>query len=90
VPRRDRGHAGGAYVVGQAVPDDTLVDFPADLFLILIGVTDLFALAKNNGTVDWLVQASRPAQRLIGRRRHQQRAVHPLAADSEPRPSTTT
>jgi len=48
----------GAYVVGQEVPDDTLANFPADLFLILVAVTYLFAIAKNNGTVDWLVQAA--------------------------------
>lgn len=48
----------GAYVVGQEVPDDTLLNFPADLFLILVAVTYLFAIAKNNGTVDWLVQAA--------------------------------
>ena len=29
--------------------------FPGDLFVILAGVTFLFAIAKNNGTVDWLV-----------------------------------
>ena len=48
----------GAYVAGQEVPDDVLAGFPADLFLILVGVTYLFAIARNNGTVDWLVQAA--------------------------------
>jgi len=37
---------------------DVLGGFPANLFVILVGVTYLFALAKNNGTVDWMVQAS--------------------------------
>lgn len=32
--------------------------FPGELFVILVGVTYLFAIAKNNGTVDWLVHAS--------------------------------
>jgi di/tricarboxylate transporter len=32
--------------------------FPGSLFVILVGVTYLFAIAKNNGTVDWLVHAS--------------------------------
>ena len=39
--------------------------FPGDLFIILAGVTYLFAIAKNNGTVDWLVHA---AVRLAGGR----------------------
>jgi di/tricarboxylate transporter len=30
--------------------------FPADLFLTLVGITYLFALAQNNGTIDWLVK----------------------------------
>ena len=42
-----------------------LAGFPADLFIILVGVTYLFAIAKNNGTVDWLVQA---AVRMVGGR----------------------
>src|SRR6186713_2925079 len=32
--------------------------FPGDLFIILVGVTYLFAIANNNGTVDWLVHAA--------------------------------
>jgi len=55
----------GGLVVGEEVPDEVLADFPADLFIILVGVTYLFAIAKNNGTVDWLVQA---AVRLVGGR----------------------
>jgi len=51
-----------AAVVGVTVFDtgtDEIVDgFPASLFIILVGVTYLFALAKNNGTVDWMVHAS--------------------------------
>lgn len=51
-----------AAVVGVTVfgvgPDEVVAGFPGSLFVILVGVTYLFALAKNNGTVDWLVQAS--------------------------------
>ncbi|GAA0986237.1 hypothetical protein ENKNEFLB_00244 [Nocardioides aquaticus] len=39
--------------------------FPGDLFITLAGVTFLFGIAKNNGTVDWLVHAS---VRLVGGR----------------------
>lgn len=45
----------GTQVVGEDV-DWVLGGFPADLFMILVGVTYLFALAKDNGTVDWLVE----------------------------------
>lgn len=56
-----------AFLVGTlalAMDTDTiLAGFPADLFLTLVGVTYLFAIAKNNGTVDLLVRA---AVRLVG------------------------
>lgn len=58
-----------AFVVGLAVYDatteDVLAGFPSGLFVILVGVTYLFALAKNNGTVDWIVHA---AVRAVGGR----------------------
>jgi di/tricarboxylate transporter len=54
----------GTIVVGQST-DDVIAGFPGDLFLILVGVTYLFAIAKNNGTVDWLVKA---AVRAVGGR----------------------
>lgn len=47
----------GIFLAGSSY-DDLAAGFPADLFLILAGVTFLFAIAKNNGTVDWLVQAA--------------------------------
>jgi di/tricarboxylate transporter len=47
----------GATVFGVG-PEEVVAGFPATLFVILVGVTYLFALAKNNGTVDWMVQAS--------------------------------
>ncbi|WP_299037191.1 SLC13 family permease [uncultured Pseudokineococcus sp.] len=54
----------GTYVFGVETAD-VLGGFPASLFVILVGVTYLFALAKNNGTVDWLVHA---AVRAVGGR----------------------
>jgi di/tricarboxylate transporter len=39
--------------------------FPGELFLTLVGITYLFALAQNNGTIDWLVRA---AVRAVGGR----------------------
>src|SRR5262245_36648440 len=55
-----------AFVLGMCVLPgsfDARVDrvasgFPGDLFVVLAGVTYLFAIAKNNGTVDWLVHAA--------------------------------
>ena len=35
---------------------DIIAGFPGGLFLTLVGITYLFALAQNNGTIDWLVQ----------------------------------
>jgi di/tricarboxylate transporter len=50
----------GAFLVGTLVAGlstkTILAGFPADLFLTLVGITYLFALAQNNGTIDWLVQ----------------------------------
>ena len=57
-----------AFIVGSAVgvsEDDIFAGFPGDLFIILVGVTYLFAIANNNGTVDWLVHA---AVRAVGGR----------------------
>jgi di/tricarboxylate transporter len=56
-----------AFVVGTLsvglTTDDILAGFPAELVLTLIGVTYLFAIAQNNGTVDLLV---RGAVRMVG------------------------
>ncbi|MGH3357312.1 MAG: SLC13 family permease, partial [Nocardioidaceae bacterium] len=38
--------------------DDVAAGFPGDLFIILAGVTFLFAIARSNGTIDWLIHAS--------------------------------
>ncbi len=54
----------GVFIADLDVPaGDTAADvvaggFPGDLFIILAGVTFLFAIAKSNGTVDWLIYAS--------------------------------
>ena len=56
-----------AFVVGISVlkgadvgekTDAIFAGFPGDMFVILVGVTYLFAIAKSNGTVDWVVQAA--------------------------------
>ena len=47
----------GVGAVGEKA-DDIFAGFPGDLFVILVGVTFLFAIAKANGTVDWIVHAS--------------------------------
>ena len=47
----------GVLVVGMSL-DDVLAEFPGDLFLILLGLTYLFAVAHQNGTVDLLVRWS--------------------------------
>src|SRR5918993_1394578 len=47
-----------AFIVGTAMgvsEDDIFAGFPGDLFVILVGVTYLFAIASGNGTVDWLI-----------------------------------
>jgi di/tricarboxylate transporter len=57
-----------AFGVGTAMgvsEDDIFLGFPGDLFIILVGITYLFAIATNNGTVDWLVHA---AVRAVGGR----------------------
>ena len=38
--------------------DEIFAGFPGDLFVILVGVTYLFAIASKNGTVDWLIHAA--------------------------------
>ncbi|ATL25766.1 SLC13 family permease [Streptomyces formicae] len=50
----------GSAVAGQSA-DDVFGGFPGDLFVVLVGVTFLFAIAKNNGTIEWLVHAATQA-----------------------------
>lgn len=58
-----------AFLVGTAVAgmtaDEIFAGFPGDLFVVLVGVTYLFAIARANGTIDWLV---RRAVGLVGGR----------------------
>ena len=57
-----------AFIVGTAMSvseDDIFAGFPGDLFVILVGVTYLFAIASGNGTVDWLIH--RAVQAVGGR-----------------------
>jgi di/tricarboxylate transporter len=49
----------GAFLVGTllaGLSTKAIIGFfPGELFLTLVGITYLFALAQNNGTIDWLV-----------------------------------
>jgi di/tricarboxylate transporter len=54
----------GTLAVGMST-DDIIGGFPGDLFLTLVGITYLFAIAQNNGTVDLMV---RGAVRMVGGR----------------------
>ena len=57
----------GAFLLGSIVlgmsTSDILANFPGGLFLTIVGVTYLFAIAQNNGTIDLLV---RGAVRMVG------------------------
>lgn len=54
----------GTLVAGMNA-EEIFAGFPGDLFVVLVGVTYLFAIARANGTTDWLVHAS---VRLVGGR----------------------
>jgi len=60
----------GSFVLGLWLAHEDLKTllsgFPADLFLVLFGVTYLFGIATSNGTIDWVVAA---ATRAVGARR---------------------
>jgi hypothetical protein len=51
-----------AFIIGGAYTDllaeDIALLFPGDLFVLLVGITYLFAIAQSNGTIGWMVQAS--------------------------------
>jgi len=51
--------------LGGEDADSVLAGFPADIFVLLIGVTYLFGLAATNGTLEWLVDK---ATRMFGDR----------------------
>ncbi|MFD9704519.1 SLC13 family permease [Lentzea sp. NPDC059081] len=52
-------------LVADMKTDDIFKGFPGSLFVVLVGVTFLFAIARANGTTDWLVHV---AIRLVGGR----------------------
>ncbi|MCS4257850.1 di/tricarboxylate transporter [Rhodococcus erythropolis] len=60
----------GAFLIGgwvSGIPIDDIVDaFPGDIFLIVAGITLLFAIAKANGTINIIVES---ALRLVHGRR---------------------
>jgi di/tricarboxylate transporter len=47
----------GTLAVGMST-DDIIGGFPSELFLTLVGVTYLFAIAQNNGTADLMVRGA--------------------------------
>ena len=47
----------GTLAVGMST-DEIIGGFPSELFLTLVGVTYLFAIAQNNGTVDLMVRGA--------------------------------
>ncbi|MGH3585313.1 MAG: SLC13 family permease [Pseudonocardia sp.] len=51
-----------AFVVGGIMAGestrDVLGNFPADMFVMLVGVTYLFGIARGNGTVDWATETT--------------------------------
>jgi Na+/H+ antiporter NhaC len=55
----------GAIFVGES-PSEMYGGFPVDLLVLLAGITYLFGIASNNGTVEWIVEGS---TRLAGDRR---------------------
>jgi di/tricarboxylate transporter len=58
-----------AFLVGTLAAGMTtkevLAGFPGDIFVVLVGVTYLFAIARANGTIDWLITS---AVRAVGGR----------------------
>ncbi|MDQ0643784.1 SLC13 family permease [Microbacterium murale] len=47
----------GIGIVGESL-DDVLGGFPVDALVILLGITYLFGIARETGTIDWLVDRS--------------------------------
>ncbi|MFD6529910.1 SLC13 family permease [Streptomyces sp. NPDC060184] len=70
VPRFNIGLAAlpAAFLVGLAADrtaDEVTAFFPGDFFVLLVGITALFAVAQINGTLDWLLDG---VLRLVGGR----------------------
>ncbi|MEV4473329.1 SLC13 family permease [Nonomuraea sp. NPDC049504] len=52
------GALAAAFLLGLAAgvtENDVTAFFPADFFVLIVGVTALFAVAQHNGTLDWLL-----------------------------------
>lgn len=45
-------------LMGGESTREVLSGFPADLFVMLVGVTYLFGIAHSNGTVDWVIDST--------------------------------
>lgn len=45
-------------MVGDLKPEGLFALFPADMFVLLAGVTYLFGVARANGTVEWLTNSA--------------------------------
>ncbi|MQA10768.1 MAG: hypothetical protein GEU98_19885 [Pseudonocardiaceae bacterium] len=45
----------GTLMLGEE-PDAVLAGFPADMFVLILGVTYLFGIAAANGTLEWLLE----------------------------------
>ncbi|GAA1679338.1 hypothetical protein MMUR_08480 [Mycolicibacterium murale] len=60
-----------AFLVGtlgfNSTASEILTGFPANLFVMLVGITYLFSIARANGTVEWLVER---AMKAAGNRTH--------------------
>jgi di/tricarboxylate transporter len=70
VPRFNLGLAAlpAAFLVGLAADrtaDEVTAFFPSDFFVLIVGITALFAVAQINGTLDWLLDGM---LRLVGGR----------------------
>ncbi|CAL9333093.1 SLC13 family permease [Streptomyces sp. enrichment culture] len=70
MPRFNLGLAAlpAAFLVGFAADrtaDEVTAFFPADFFVLIVGITALFAVAQLNGTLDWLLDGM---LRLVGGR----------------------
>ncbi len=45
-------------LAGGLTTDEILSGFPGQIFIVLVGITFLFGIAKSNGTIDWLIRLS--------------------------------
>ena len=43
-------------IAGGLTTEEILAGFPGQIFIVLVGITYLFGIAKANGTIDWLIR----------------------------------